>query len=89
MAERTEVIKKLDQAIEGFIENSKSQSADFRMKKLAYYTALRNGIDMMPLNAPQIEALARCEHPLDIADCVLNLHTEKGETEPDYTALSF
>ncbi|PWL54467.1 MAG: hypothetical protein DBY36_02385 [Clostridiales bacterium] len=89
MAEKADVIRNLDQEIEGFNENSKTQPADLRMKKLEYYTALRNGIDVMPLNAPQIDALARCDNLLFMADRVFTAHVNKSETQPDYTSLCF
>ncbi len=89
MAEKTDIIRKLDQEIEGFIESGKAQSADLRIKKLEYYTALQNGIDIMPLNPPQIDALARCDKLLETADRVYDFHAGKDETQPDYTALCF
>lgn len=89
MAEKADVIRKLDQEIEDFIESSKAQSADLRMKKMEYYTALRNGIDTMPLNPPQIDALTQCDKPLDMADRVFTAHVRKDEAQPDYTALCF
>lgn len=89
MAEMSKVIQKLDRDIEAYISASEKQNTDERMKKLEYYTALRNGLGVMPLNAPQVDALAHCDNLLTVADRVFSMRTDKAELRPDYTELSF
>lgn len=89
MAEMNEVIQRLDKEIEAFIAESKGQSADFRMKRLEYYTALRNGLEVMPLNDPQTDALFRCEHLLEEAERIFETYSDKSDKQPDFVNLSY
>ena len=89
MAEMNEVIQRLDKEIEAFIVKSKNQSADFRMKRLEYYTALRNGLEVMPLNDPQIDALASHANLMETADMLYKKHIVPNEKAPDFTELTF
>lgn len=83
MAEKNDVIRKLDQEIESFAAANGERSANFRWSKLDYYKALRNGLDVMPLNSPQINALYGCENLLKKADEIYTKHILSGDTRRD------
>jgi hypothetical protein len=89
MSVKDDVLRKLDQDIEAFIKSSADMPASFRMKRLEHYTALRNGLDMMPLNAPQMDVLSRCDNLLKIADEIYNRHIAPDDNQPDFTELTY
>lgn len=89
MSVKDDVIRRLDQDIEAFIKSSEDKPASLRMKRLEHYTALRNDLDMMPLNAPQIDALYCCGSLLETADKIYNKHIAPDEKQPDFTELTY
>ena len=89
MAEKDDIIRKLDMEIEAYIEASKNEPSGSRMKKLEYYTALRNELDIMPMNEPLIAALADYDGYLACADKLLTAYAKTADNETDYTELSF
>lgn len=89
MSVKDDVLRKLDQDIDAFIKSSSDMPASLRMKRLENYAALRNDLDMMPLNAPQMDALARCDDLLNIADEIYNRHIAPDDNQPDFTELTY
>ena len=89
MSVKDDVLRKLDQDIEAFIKSSSDMPASLRMKRLEHYTALRNDLDMMLLNAPQMDALSRCDDLLNIADEIYNRHIAQDDNQPDFTELTY
>lgn len=89
MSVKDDVLRKLDQDIDAFIKSSSDMPANLRMKRLEHYTALRNDLDMMPLNAPQMDAMSRCDDLLNIADEIYNRHIAPDDNQPDFTELTY
>lgn len=86
MADKNDVLKKMDGEIADFFRSMGTKPDKVAVDKLQHYTLIRHELENIPLNPPQINTMCQCDSMLKVADEYSSYL--KTKASPDYTQLA-